>query len=255
MHSKNLLEQIPRGITARGVHKSIITYLLESKTAEFNGRILDIPCGHGHLMSTLSTFFPNAEVKGGDISKPDAVLDQDFQLVNANNAFDFLNGKKFDLIMSVSGVMEFDNTLQFFNSCKKHLNADGKFIVTNDNTVSIRDRLSFLFFGKVRQYSNFVNQGDPTWKVIPIHNMVRILKDAGFNILEIRYISIKPKDWLMLPLACFFYPLQYFQMKWSRSTMRQSDRKAMYPFRSFLYRHYFIVSDLMTVKRPASGHF
>lgn len=63
--------------------------------------------------------------------------------MDASRSFNVFPPTKFDLVLSVSGVMEFDNTLQFFEQCKNHLNVGGMFLVSNDNLMSVRDRLSF----------------------------------------------------------------------------------------------------------------
>lgn len=143
--------------------------------------------------------------------------------------------------------MEFDNTLQFFSQCKDHLRDGGLFLVTNDNVVSMRDRIAYFWLGKVRPYPLFVTQDQPTWKIIPIQNMLRILQDAGFRIKEIRYVSLKPKDWLMLPLALLVYPVQFLYIQFNRSKMPRAQRHATYPFRSLLWRHYIVVCEKVAV--------
>ncbi len=177
------------------------------------------------------------------MSRPKGLTSEDFAPVDASLPFAVFPDQKFDYVLSVSGVMEFDNTLQFFKSCHAHLRNDGHFIVTNDNVVSMRDRIAYFWLGKVRQYQSFVTQGQSTWKVIPIHNMVRILQDAGFRIKEIKYVSHRAKDWLMLPLAMLVYPIQFLYIQFSRSKMPLSQRHSLYPFRSLLLRHYLIVCE------------
>jgi hypothetical protein len=142
--------------------------------------------------------------------------------------------------------MEFDNTLQFFTQCHNHLRNGGVLMVTNDNVAGIRDRLSFFWFGKPKQYSLFATPGQPTWKVISLSNMLRILQDAGFRIQEIRYVSLRWKDWLALPLAWLIYPIQLLHMRSIRTSMPITLRQAMYPFRSLLSRHYIIVREKAT---------
>lgn len=208
--------------------------------------MLDVPCGRGELISSMRKFFPGADVRGCDLERPSALASDDFAAIDANRPFAVFPDRKFDLIFSVSGVMEFDNTLQFFESCRDHLRDDGHFIVTNDNVVSMRDRISYFSLGKVRQYHLFLTLGQGSWKVIPIHNMLRILEDAGFRIGEVRYTTLLAKDWLMLPLALFVYPLQFLYMTFCRSKMPLAQRYAIYPFRSLLCRHYLIVCQKQT---------
>jgi cyclopropane fatty-acyl-phospholipid synthase-like methyltransferase len=208
-----------------------------------NARMLDIPCGDGELIGTLHSFFPEADVRGCDLSKPNALAGKDFAVIDANRPFTVFPGIQFDHVFSVSGVMEFDNTLQFFEQCRSHLRNDGEFIVTNDNVVTMYDRITYLLLGKPRQYQLFVTQDQPTWKIIPIHNMVRLLQDAGFRIRGIRYVSLKAKDLIFLPLAVLIFPLQWLYTQYNRSKMPVAERHALYPFKSLLYRHYLIVCD------------
>ncbi len=237
------LHSMSRGDTSRGVNKGIIEYLLETRRDLTSSTMLDIPCGQGALISTLRSFFPGADVRGCDLSKPDALDAKDFSIVDASKPFAVFPDKKFDYVFSVSGVMEFDNTLQYFESCHHHLHDGGHFIVTNDNIVTISDRLIYFWLGKLRNFSLFVLQDFCTWKVIPIHNMVRILQDAGFRIQEIKYVSVKPKDWLMLPLAMLVYSVQTLYIQFNPARMALTERRAMYPFKSLLYRHYIIVCE------------
>jgi 2-polyprenyl-3-methyl-5-hydroxy-6-metoxy-1,4-benzoquinol methylase len=250
---KNSLDQIPRGNTARGVNRAIIEYLQDSGKPRDGQAMLDIPCGRGSLVSTLRDFFPKALVKGCDVGMPASLSADDFALVDASRPFRVFAQTKFDVLLSVSGVMEFDNTLQFFEQCKNHLKDGGTFVVTNDNVVSLRDRLSYFWLGKVRPYHMFAARGQPTWKVIPIYNLVRLLQDAGFKINEIRYASVRAKDYLMLPLALLVYPVQFIYMQFAKHRMPVALRHAMYPFSSLLYRHYLVVCEKPAESPPSSA--
>ncbi len=239
---KNLtLNHIPRGRTSRGVHKAIIAYLHELGETFDGQAMLDIPCGSGSFLSSLRRFFPKALLRGCDLHQPIHVTEQNFSQVDANHPFTVFPDTTFDFIFSISGVMEFDNTLQFFTQCGNHLREGGVFVVTNDNVAGIRDRLSYLWFGKPKQYSLFVTQKQPTWKVIPLSNMVRILQDAGFHIQGIRYVALRWKDWLVLPLALIIYPIQLLHMKKTSPSKSNTLFQKMYPFRSLMSRHYIIV--------------
>lgn len=160
--------------------------------------MLDIPCGRGELIATLRSFFPQADIRGCDLRKPEGLSSASFCVADASSPFTVFSDIKFDYIFS---VMEFENTLQFCERCRAHLRKGGQFIVTNDNIVSMRDRIEYFLLGKFRPFKLFVTQAAGTWKVIPIQNLVRILKDAGFRIRRIIYLSVTPSDWLTLPFA------------------------------------------------------
>ena len=240
------LANIPRGNTSRGVHKTIIEYLLQSGDSFDEKSLLDIPCGEGSFLSTLRLFFPRAILRGCDLRKPDNVAESDFSQIDANHPFSVFPETRFDYIFSVSGVMEFDNTLQFFTQCRNHLSDGGQFLVTNDNIAGIRDRFSYFWLGKPKQYSLIAAQGQPTWKVIPLSNMLRILQDAGFHIQGIRYVSLRWKDWLALPFALLIYPIQSLHLRRAYIATPKNLLKEMYPFRSLLSRHYIIMCEKRT---------
>ena len=238
-----IIPTIIRGNTCRGVNKAIIEYLLRSGEKYDGKAMLDIPCGDGDLMSSLRQFFPKAVVKGCDVQMPRTMSTDDFSRVDANHPFKVFPDTKFDVVLCVSGVCEFDNTLQFFTQCKDHLTDDGLFVVTNDNAMSLRDRIAYFWLGRHVVYGLFVMQEHCSWKMIPVSNMVRILQDSGFRIREIRYVSVKKKDYLMLPLALLVYPIQFLYMRFRRSGMPVAMRHAMYPFRSLIFRHYIIFCE------------
>jgi hypothetical protein len=88
-----------------------------------------------------------------------------------------------------------------------------------------------------------VAKDQPTWKVLSIYSIVRILQDAGFDIREIRYVPLRWKDWLWLPLALLIYPVQYLHLRRANHPMPMALRQAMYPFQSLLSRHYIIICE------------
>jgi SAM-dependent methyltransferase len=234
------LESIPRGNTCAGVNRAIIEHLLADQRDFRRASMLDVPCGDGALVTTLSRFFPDAEILGGDLHPPAGKAPAWFRQIDATQGFT-LPGRKRDLICSVSGVMEFDNTLRFFATCRQHLADDGVLVVTNDNAVTVRDRLSYLFLGKARRFELFPEMDRPTWKFIPIQNLVRILHDAGFAVRSIRYVGAKPKDWLLLPLAALFWLPQWLHREFATRGVPQDTRRQMFPFRSLICRHYLAV--------------
>lgn len=240
MRHLDKLHKIPKGNTCRGVNRAIIEYLIGLQL-KFDGKyLLDIPCGEGLFIKALQEFFPKAIVKGCDIIHPKNLSEDEFTTVDASRPFSVYSQIEFALITSISGVMEFDNTLQFFESCRDHLQEGGLFIVTNDNLGSIRDRLLYLFLGKVRRYPLFVTRGQPSWKIIPIQNMFRILQDAGFKIIMVKYVSLHLKDWLMLPLGVLLYPILLLYLYLKKTEIPLSVRREMFPFASLLCRHYII---------------
>lgn len=254
------LDSIPTGNTCAGVNRAVIALLLGSGRDFTHAAILDLPCGDGTLVRTLRRFFPTAQIEGGDVTEPAGPDTSWFQRVDASRSFR-LPGRKRDVVCCVSGVMEFDNTLQFFETCRHHLADDGLLIVTNDNVVAVRDRLAYLGFGKTRRFELFGAWDRPTWKSIPLPNLLRLLHDAGFTVQSIRYVGTKPKDWLLLPLALLLWPGQWLHTRLARGDVPRRARREMFPFLSLICRHYLVTcvprdatKSFSTPPRPHPAH-
>lgn len=235
------LRSIPKGNTCHGVHRAVVDHLVGGGRNLASARLLDLPCGDGTLVKTLREFFPGAQVRGADLHLP-AVPLPGLSRVDASRPFS-IPGGKFDAITCVSGVMEFDNTRQFFESCRLHLASNGRLIVTNDNLVSVRDRLAYFACGKTRQFELYGTPDRPRWKVIPLQNLLRILHDAGFAVRAIQYVPIRAKDWLLLPLAAALWPGQWLHTRFARGRMPQAERRTLFPFSALLSRHYLVVCE------------
>ena len=193
-------------------------------------------------MEYLHSKHPKGEFYGVDQSPPSkgakvtAIVQASLEKV-----FRVFAETKFDFLLCISGVMEFDNTLQFFSCCRSHLKKGGYFLVTNDNVLSLRDRVGWFFWGKPRQYHLFSPPGLATWKILPIQNMIRILMEAGFQIQDIRFVPILPKDWIWLPLAMVIHPIQALFSALSKKGAPETWRKKMHPFAALLSRHYVVL--------------
>jgi hypothetical protein len=203
-----------------------------------------MPCGHGVLLKVLRQFFPKAVVKGADLRPSGEFLREEVAAVDASRPFTIFPEAKFEMITSVSGIMEFHNTRQFFETCREHLAEGGQLVVTNDNVITVRDRLAYLFFGRTRLFRLLVSPELATWKPIPMQCLGRMLHDAGFAIRSIRYVCARPKDWLMLPLALVLWPFQWAKIQTEKSSMPVELRRMMFPFSIMIYRHCVVVCEV-----------
>jgi 2-polyprenyl-3-methyl-5-hydroxy-6-metoxy-1,4-benzoquinol methylase len=235
------LDEIPKGNTCHGVNRAVVETLLALGCGKAGQSILDIPCGHGVLVKVLRAFFPHAVIKGADLQPAPGVAADEVVAVDASRPFAIFTDRKFDAITAVSGIMEFHNTRQFFETCGEHLTPDGRLIVTNDNVFTVRDRLANLFFGRTRLFRLLVSSELATWKPIPTQCLVRMLQDAGFAIESMRYVSTKPSDWLLLPLAALIWPFQWAQLQAEKAALPEALRKMMFPFSALIYRHCVVV--------------
>ena len=227
----------PRGNTGKGVNREIIEYLLAKPSANSKANILDVPCGNGEFLDTVKELFPAWDTTGADIRTPEKPFEHEFILFDAQSE-KLSNEHPFDIVTCISGVMEFDNSLLFFEHIHELLHQNGVLIVTNDNLLTVRDRLLYFFSGRFGQYPFQTGRTATTWNVFPVQNLVRILSDAGFEVEKLRYVPILPANWLWIVLAA---PLFIFERIFNTSTGADILRKDVFQFRSFLSKHYILV--------------
>jgi len=232
---------ILRGNTCPGVNRTIIEYLLSLKKDLAGEVFFDVPCGEGEFLQAVRSFFPNAKTLGADIKIPLLKFSHDFLQVNGQEKFSLELTEKAEVITCISGVMEFDNTVLFFEQLRKNLNEKGILIVTNDNLLSVRDRVLYLLFGRFRQYQLFIRNDQPTWKIIPLQNLLRILDESRFEIVEIKYVPVKTAELLWLPLAVLIFLFQTLYLRFAEKQIGYDEKTSRYPFASLLARHYIIV--------------
>jgi SAM-dependent methyltransferase len=241
MDAQAKLDAIPRGNTCPGVNRAVIEYLLFLKEDLAGKSVLDVPCGRGEFLKIIKTFFPGCHSFGADISLSDDRSDH--VLIEADlsddKPLDFETN--FSIVTSISGVMEFDNTLNFFRKVRERIDESGIFIVTNDNLLSARDRVLYFLTGRLRQYPLFAENDSPTWKILPLQNLLRVLYDAGFDATEIKYVPAKWTEWLWLPIALPIYLFQNLAFAIEKKGPRYSKKAERYPFASLFSRHYFLV--------------
>ena len=233
--------KIPRGNTCPGVNRAIIENLLSRGEAGRPLRFLDIPCGEGAFLNAVAAIFPRSETVGCDIRIPSKSFPHRFIAVDASEGVKLDNKGTFDVIACISGVMEFDNTLQFFKEIRQYLSHQGLLFVTNDNTSSLQDRLLYLLFGRWRQYRLFNEPGEATWKLVTIQSLLRILTDAEFVIEDVQYVPSTARDLLWIPLALPIYLCQRFHMGTARSSLSREERRRLFPFRALYSRHYILI--------------
>jgi hypothetical protein len=71
-----------------------------------------------------------------------------YEAIALSRQFPFEPGPAFDVITSIGGIMCFANTAQFVGNCARRLWQGGLLLVSNDNCLSVRDRLSYLFLAE-----------------------------------------------------------------------------------------------------------
>ncbi len=234
------MDFVETGYTQRGVNKAIFSYLLNNKIEPKS--ILDMPCGEGHFLKSFKQFFPKCEIHGQDLyTNPLPEIRDCFAKKDVKD-WSLYENKKFDGIFSISGVMVHDNIEGFIKSSYDHLEQNGFLLITNDNILTIRDRISFLLLGRFRRFKNIFSENEGNWNLLKIQSLHMLLRRSKFKIESIQYTSIYPEDYLLLPIALILLPLHLLYLWSLKSDMPFKDRYAKFPLSAFLSRHYIIVA-------------
>ena len=161
--------------------------------------------------------------------------------MDAAKPFPFSADEQFDAITSISGVMEFDNTAGFIAECVKRLKRSGCIIITNDSAFTVRDRLSYLFLGRVRRFKLLMEAHARTYRYVPVQELLKIFLEQELTLERVDYVSFRDEDLLFLPLALILYPLQWLYLLTLDSPVDRTMRAQLFPLRALLCRHYIIV--------------
>jgi hypothetical protein len=233
------IDDVPRGNTCPGVNPAIIEYFLAHPPDNETAKWLDFPCGDGQFLDTVKQFFPSIETTGADIVRSQK-FDHEFLELDASDCAEPAINYQFDIVTCISGVMEFDNTLAFFRRLSAMSTPSSTLVVTNDNVQTIRDRLLYLLFGRFRQYRLDPLKLDiPTWKVLHLANLIKILKDAGYTVSEVKYVTGESAEWLWLPVAILIYLAEYLCRRPRPSAGNQNVE--YFSLKSLVARHYLLI--------------
>jgi 2-polyprenyl-3-methyl-5-hydroxy-6-metoxy-1,4-benzoquinol methylase len=235
--------EIDRGETQKGVNAEVLKLIIDRFPRSKKFSVLDLPCGTGLFLSYLKKLYSEATLKGADIKKPKQTDDVGYIKMDLSKEFPLTPGEKFDLITSISGVMMFGNTSGFIENCEKHLSPGGTFIVTNDNSATIIDKLFFLFLGRPRLFKPFYQDTEGVTQNIPIQELYRLLRINGLVIETIKFTSIYNKDLIFLPFGILIYPIHQLYLSLYKPKIPNNLIKLMFPFRHYFCRHYIIVAS------------
>lgn len=246
---------VPRGNTQKHVTRKVLRYVLEQSGLAATSRVLDAPCGAGEFLRLLTHHWPAATLTGCDIlpATPD-LAGLRYQQVDLSQPFDLsAPNERFDLITSISGVMSFGNTHAFVTSCARQLRPGGQFVVTNDNVLTVRDRLSYLFTGRVRRFKLLFEPHESLSNLVQHQELKRLMEIQGFRIRTVLYTALYVEDLLFLPLALLLYPGQWLYLRGLKNSTDQQLRRRLFGFKSLLYRHYVLVGEKLEYPQNSSS--
>jgi 2-polyprenyl-3-methyl-5-hydroxy-6-metoxy-1,4-benzoquinol methylase len=249
------LAQVPRGNTQKHVNRDVLAYLLGHEAPRLSRpglRWLDAPCGAGELLAQLRRFFPQAALSGTDVrAEAPAVPGAPVQYVRSDlsQGVPFAEAPPFDVITSISGIMCFANTAQFVAGCAERLRPGGLLLISNDNCLTVRDRLSYLHAGRVRRFNLLFEPTEGNFQLVQHQELKRLFDVNGIALTRVVYTSLYTEDLLYLPLALLLWPWHWWQLRRARSSTGHALRQQLFGFKSLLYRHYFFVGE----KQGAAG--
>ena len=148
-----------------------------------------------------------------------------------------------DIITCISGVMCFDGLPTLFSSFFSALKKDGMLVITNDNIMTVRDRLNFLLFGHFKRFKLLYATNEGNWNVVLPQALVSLLKRNGFHKWDVKYTAIYYEDFFFLPLALIIYPLFLINLILTKSDLSQKERLVLFPFRMLISRHYVVTAE------------
>lgn len=246
---KTQLAQVPRGNTQKHVNRAVLRDLLTHEATRLGRpglRWLDAPCGAGEFLEQVRRFFPQADLSGTDVradapAVPGAPVR--YQPADLSRGVPFAEAAPFDVVTSISGIMCFANTAQFVGQCAERLAPRGVLLVSNDNCLTVRDRLSYLFSGRVRRFRLLFEPDEGNFQLVQHQELKRLFDINGIELQRVVYTSFYTEDLLYLPLALLLWPWQWWQLRRARSCTGHALRQQLFGFKSLLYRHYFFVGE------------
>ena len=235
---------VPRGSTQKNVNEVVYSAILEkTRQSEQKLALLDVPCGHGVFADFIKSQHPDFKVVGIDLfEKPQ---NPTFEFHQTKAQYFLLENKhqKYDIVTCISGIMCFDGAGDFFNTIYPSLNHGGLFAVTNDNVLTVRDRIHFLIFGHLKRFRLLYATNEGNWNVIMPQGVGMLLERAGFKNIKYKYTSIYNEDFIFLPIALVIYPLFALYLLLFKGTKTASERLKMFPFMSLIARHYVVTAE------------
>lgn len=232
---------VVRGETQKDVNYTVLTAAINAFPKDAPIEVLDLPCGRLDFLNYVRTLFPVAKLTGADLMPP-SVIHPTISFVKMDLTRDFTlpEHQKFDLITSISGIMMFSNTLSFIRNCTARLKPGGVFIITNDNSATIIDRLAYLVFGGYRLFRPIYDDTEELTENVPVQELCRLLRTNNIIIERIEYTSSYLKDLIYLPAALVIYPLQLLYLRRLKTSLPDALKKQMYPFKQLFCKHYVI---------------
>jgi len=231
---------IPKGNTQKSVNKTVFEILQANQILNSGGTLLDVPCGDGSFAGYVQKAFPKAQVIGVDKFCDDSKSHSKFYKLGAHEFFRTQKISNLDAITCISGVMCFDGIEELMGHFHSSLKNQGLLIVTNDNVMTIRDRLNFLFFGRFKRFKLFFAVNEGNWNLLFPQAIFMLMQRHGFTNPRVVYTAVYLEDLLFFPVAVLVYLFFVMSMAMVKTSLPLKTRLMLFPFKSLLARHYVI---------------
>ncbi len=239
------MAKAPRGNTQKGVNQAVFEFLEDFFDSKRSFILSDAPSGNGELSLFLHSQFPNARFSLCDAfaAGPQGTDARSisFQKADIHQYYRSQPSGTFDAILCISGVMCFDGIENLIHEIHRSLKPGELLIITNDNIMTVRDRINFMFLGSFKRFKLLSSLNEGNWNVILPQALRMLFKRYGFHGVQVRYTSFYFEDIVWLPLALLIYPLFRAASLISGGDWNFKELKAFFPFRSLICRHYVIV--------------
>lgn len=215
-------------------------------------RVLDAPCGAGHLAFSLRS--AGFDVSGADIDPAGAsLLGESFRLADLTQRLPWPDGH-FDAVFCVEGIEHLENHYALLGELQRLLKNDGILVITTPNILSLRSRVRFIgsgFFHHDPRPLGEAKRGLLSHIGLATFPELRYaLHTSGFQLLEVGHTHIKPVSYLYggLALWTWLYTLIAFRKEHdpAQRTHNRAIRAALFS-RSLLFGENLM---LVARKRP-----
>lgn len=233
------MTNIPVGSTQKNVNRDVYRILFPFLNDGRIQTLIDVPCGVGSFAGFVKNQHPKVRVIGADIYENASANIKEFYRKDVNEFLKDDCPRGVDAVVCISGVMCFGNIEELFRGFSIVLKNKGTLIVTNDNILTVRDRLSFLFFGYFKRFQPFFSKTEGNWNVVLPQEIVMHMQKNDFKDIQIHYTSIRFEDLLFLPLCLVIFPVSLLSLL-PKSGWNLKNVMQIYPFKMLFARHYLV---------------
>lgn len=234
------MHEIPKGNTQKNVSKEVFKILRSAVDFSSPVTLLDVPCGDGSFGKHVKSTFPETRVIGVDRFCDVSSKDIEFYKLGAHTFFETHPLENVNAITSISGVMCFDGIERLLSHFHTSLKNEGLLVITNDNVMTVRDRLHFLIFGHFKRFKLIFSKHEGNWNLLLPQAIFMLMERHDFKNITVKYASFYVEDLFFLPLALIIYALFLPYLLLSKSVLPLRTRLMLFPFKMLIARHYIV---------------